>query len=222
MKRTLSLLLCLILAVSLLAGCGFAEKKEEETASESMPASESEEMPMEPAAPINGKEKYDIDATCYEEGLYQIGQDMPEGEYMVLALGILGNRRLASSEKMEDESILLSEVFDHNTVVTVGTGEFLRLKSAIAIPMGEWPAELVINVPESGSAVLMVGYDIPEGEYVLSPSSLESSGVYGEYTIFYSSREDKTNNGTYVKENVPITLEKGQYLWINNCRLASR
>ena len=85
--------------------------------------------------------------------------------------------------------------------------------------MGEWPAELVISVPEDGDAVLMVGYDIPEGAYILSPSSLERSGVYGEYTIFYSSRYDKTHNGTYVKEATPITLEKGAYLWINHCRL---
>ena len=54
--------------------------------------------------------------------------------------------RLAADEKMEDDSILMSEVFTHNTVVTACTGEFLRLESAIAIPMGEWPAELVINV----------------------------------------------------------------------------
>lgn len=223
MKRALSVLLCLLLAVSLLTGCGSKPKKEEKPVSQSTPASSPEpEPPMEPADPINGKEKYDIDATCYEPGFYRIGQDMPEGEYMVLTLGILGNLRLASSEEMEDESILLNESFTYNTVVTVCTGEFLRLESAIAIPMGEWPAELVIRVPESGSAVLMVGYDIPEGEYILSPSRLESSGVYGEYTIFYSSRYDKTSSGTYVKEAVPITLEKGEYLWINNCRLASR
>ena len=138
---------------------------------------------------------------------------------MVLALGMVGTMQLATDEKMEDDSILMSEVFTHNTVVTACTGEFLRLESAIAVPMGEWPAELVISVPEDGDAVLMVGYDIPEGSYILSPSSLERSGVYGEYTVFYSSRYDKTHNGTYVKEATPITLEKGEYLWINNCRL---
>ena len=219
MKQTLSVLLCLLLTVSLMAGCGSKEKVEAAPDSRSESASAAEEKPMEPAAPINGKEKYDIDATCYQEGFYRIGQDMPEGEYMVLALGMMGTMRLADDEKMEDDSILMSEVFTHNTVVTACTGEFLRLESAIAIPMGEWPAELVISVPEDGDAVLMVGYDIPEGSYILSPSSLERSGVYGEYTIFYSSRYDKTHNGTYVKEATPITLEKGEYLWINHCRL---
>ena len=172
MKKTLSVLLCLLLTVSLMAGCGSKEKIEAEPASQSEVASAAEEKPMEPAAPINGKEKYDIDATCYQEGFYRIGQDMPEGEYMVLALGMMGTMRLADDEKMEDDSILMSEVFTHNTVVTACAGEFLRLESAIAIPMGEWPAELVINVPENGDAVLMVGYDIPEGSYILSPNSL--------------------------------------------------
>ena len=103
MKQTLSVLLCLLLTVSLMAGCGSKEKIETEPASQSEAASAADEKPMEPAAPINGKEKYDIDATCYQEGFYRIGQDMPEGEYMVLALGMMGTMRLAADEKMEDD-----------------------------------------------------------------------------------------------------------------------
>ena len=67
MKQTMSVLLCLLLTVSLMAGCGSKEKIATEPASQSEAASAAEEKPMELAAPINGKEKYDIDATCYQE-----------------------------------------------------------------------------------------------------------------------------------------------------------
>ena len=52
MKKTLSVLLCLLLTVSLMAGCGSKEKIETEPASQSEAASAADEKPMEPAAPF--------------------------------------------------------------------------------------------------------------------------------------------------------------------------
>ena len=160
----------------------------------------------------------DKEIVTYTEGMYKVGTDIPEGEYIVLRNE--NERYFASvcvSADSNKDDILSYDLFDTHHYVTVKKGQYLELSGCTAVSAKD-NRLIVKDVKNLTQGTYKVGTDIPAGEYKVTadPNATISSCCVQE-----SSEADSqiltyniVNNFSY------ITVKDGEYLILSDCTAA--
>lgn len=161
----------------------------------------------------------------YSAGEYEVGKDMPAGEYVILGRGIAngsGCVNIYEDAGMTKESIGYSSLswFDHNTIIVVKEGQWVDISHGIAYYSDKVDIELN---PYSHSGMFKVGRDVAVGKYKLVQNEKESQ--YGGNYEIYSAI---TENGPVIKDSgrfetknggAEIELSEGDYLYTKFCHV---
>ncbi|MCR4718259.1 MAG: copper amine oxidase N-terminal domain-containing protein [Firmicutes bacterium] len=158
----------------------------------------------------NDKQKDDISLSSnvkYGNGTYCVGDDIPEGMYILISE--TKNGYFAITSDANGRSILTNDNFGGNTYVELKKNTFLELINCYAI---NYTDDLVFDAVDNGyvTGMFKVGKDIEAGRYKLLTVS---SGYYAIYNIPYG---EIVANDFFYGDNY-IELKKGQYVQINDC-----
>ena len=192
------------------------EDEEEDTASPVITAWQGGERlsPVTTSAP----------ATVYPAGQYQVGADIPAGEYMLLRsnsdadAAADGAYMISTVEEVENyDEIVDYNHFSYNAIIHLSEGQFLQTENCTASPIHEVP-----QLDYSKGEMYKVGLQLPAGTYRLECTDSEYS--YGRaYTLSAPSdnSDDVIESFTVYKgENTVVTVADGQYLQLKRCRVA--
>lgn len=148
-----------------------------------------------------------------QSGDYKVGEDIPAGEFIVIASGLTYIE--ARKDKSEEvESIIFNDnLFNKaNTYVTLEDGEYFKLQSGEMYLVADAPS----LKPDDGvyqDGMYKVGSDIQPGEYQVSLAK-DSILDIGYIEISEDSRHNLRNiiSNEIVETEVTITLIEGQYI----------
>ena len=157
-----------------------------------------------------------IPETVYRPGIYQVGTDLPAGEYMIFTLtnGIKGSYSILS-DMSDDAQILDHASFPYNSIVSVENGQVLKLTRCSASPISEVP-----QIDHFYGNMYKIGYHIPAGTYRLKRAKNAQAGV--AFTLEWPSNTyDSVIDYMEVKDNAVITVHEGEYLQLEDCILAA-
>lgn len=152
--------------------------------------------------------------TTYKSGMYKVGTDIPEGEYIVFAdNSISGYVEVSSSSTGELDDIIANENMSYNTIITIKDGNYLTLSGAYAVPFDE-----VTELDTSGEGMFKVGKHIKAGEYKLECTN--GISAYYEVSSNSSHNIDSIITNDNFDNNAYITVKDGQYLTISGGKIA--
>lgn len=161
------------------------------------------------------KTETSVPTTVYQPGQYEVGVDIPSGEYALLNLtGELNpSYRIYSAKDFSNDDNLIEYCnFMYNVMITLEPGQFLELKDCTASPIDE-----ITSIDSRKGQGYIVGRQIPAGTYRLSSN--------GNYDVFYimsrpSTRRQFVDGYSFLTGNSYITVKNGQYLLLVGCRLS--
>lgn len=153
-----------------------------------------------------------VPSTVYQPGTYQIGADIPPGEYVLLTPTPHASGYYAiyadSSESAEPVDYNL---FDYNAIIQVEDGQALQLRDCTASPIEE-----VSQIDHYYGSMYKVGYHIPAGTYRLKATDSTSYGI--AYILSApNDNYDAVVDYVYVEDTAAITVSAGQYLQLSSC-----
>ena len=179
--------------------------------------------------------------TGYVEGVYEVGEDIPQGTYFLTYSDSETTEYCtfsnAPTEDLVDDKNHTSRfyIFD---VAYIEDGDFIKLELCAAIPFEDigWVIEEDIllndddNYDEGG---YIVGAMIPAGIYEAVTTSNANNGIKYEIRVWDSIEqrrlelrgEAESSETIYYASNdtsVTITLEEGQYVWFDNVELVPK
>ncbi len=156
----------------------------------------------------------------YEAGVYEIGTEIPDGVYIVIADN--GSSNLAHQAVYDDRDqteMQYGEWFKYSAIVSVrGDGYFSMIRGT-AYNINFFDLE---NDPFEHEGMFRVGVDLEPGTYRAVSSSPGDS--YGSWTVHDSVYEIDYNkiytDGNYDHaEDLEITVKEGQVLQLKDCYL---
>lgn len=219
MRRSISIVVGLLAAISLLCSCSSqsapdiaestattqSETCTEETFIEKTTEPPTEEHPEPPTeAPKGSKDN------PYTDGMYKVGQDLPAGEYLILVVDNTGYYCVSSDSNKND--IIDNDIFGGHSFVTVKEGQYLDVSGCLFVVADEY----TIGAQSDGSiseGMYRVGVDIVAGEYKLT--STDGSGYYAIYNSSIAPLDIVDNN--LFSTNSYVTVSDGQYIKISGC-----
>ncbi|WP_313260751.1 hypothetical protein [Lacrimispora sp.] len=157
---------------------------------------------------LNKTESNDI----YKASTYKIGNDMPAGEYVLIADDTdIKYFQISNDSTGLSNSIITNGVFQTNSIVTVDNGQYFNFTGCYAVPISE---DTTLDTTKEG--MFKVGKHLDPGEYQLWASN-ESDVAY------YAIHKDSSHNSESIKTNgiiegrTYVTVEKGEYLELTGC-----
>lgn len=146
----------------------------------------------------------------YTSGDYQVGVDIPAGEYVVFANSKYAYFAINSDSSGLTSSIIANDNFAYNSIVTVSRGQYLKLSLCYAVALND------ASVNTSGEGMFLVGKHIKAGEY-----QLQATNARGYYKVY--SESTHTSDKRIINDNFTgtkyITVENGQYLQLYGCKI---
>lgn len=147
----------------------------------------------------------------YAGGTYEVGVDIPAGEYAVFVISDKQGKFNVSRDRTGDETIF-KDSFRYNSIFTVRDGEYLQLNNCRAKKI-----ETVDSINTSGNGMFKIGTYLPAGEYELVADSDS-----GYYCIYNNSRfQDIIKNDNF-EGNVYVSVKDGQYLKLSRCHIVNQ
>ncbi len=156
----------------------------------------------------------------FEEGDYEIGTEIPDGVYIVLANDEIDNIAYQSIYGgSDDDENGDGGWFKYSTIVSVrGEGVFEMIR-ATAYSIDSFDME---NDPFEHEGMFRVGVDLEPGTYrAVSSSPDDPYGMWTVHDSVYEIDYDKIHkDGNYDHaEDLEITVREGQVLQLENCHL---
>lgn len=137
-----------------------------------------------------------------DAGTYEVGVDIPGGEYTVFAY------TLGYFEVKASDEIIASDFFSYNAIVTLNEGESVTFLDSYAVSYGSEP------IDTTGQGMFKVGVDVPAGgHYVYSDNG------FGHITVYSDSRfqEASVIKDEEIGDSYYITLNDGEYVKLQTC-----
>jgi len=146
----------------------------------------------------------------YPTGIYQIGVDIPAGEYAIMANTDNGYFEYSSDNSGEYNSIIASDFFYENDILTIEEGNYLNLEYCYAVPIAN------ASLDSSSEGMFKIGVHLPAGEYNLVATS--------EYAYYEIDRDARHNTNSILKNDffaniAKVSVSNGQYLKLNKCKI---
>ena len=159
------------------------------------------------------------DSRIYDSGSYLVGEDIPEGDYVLVenedavfaSVAIRGG-------VTEDSELLGHHIVNRQIAIHLSKGTWVTLTDARAYPLAIAPRSEDGRAGEGG---YLVGVTLPSGDYVLS---LEDKAPLCSYSVY----DGALNSGEQllkfelIHETTEITLDAGQYIELSGCNLAPK
>lgn len=145
-------------------------------------------------------------------GEYKVGSDVPAGEYYVKCDSANLYVEVASDSSGDLDSIVYNLNTNGGVYITVKDGEYLKISGGSLYEIDKAPNRGAENGYYK-DGMYKVGEDIPAGEY-----NVEATKGLAYIEVASDSRhqlEDIVTNDNF-ENNKLITVEKGQYLTLNN------
>ncbi|OHW62939.1 hypothetical protein EUAN_07230 [Andreesenia angusta] len=205
-KRWWFIVIAIIVVVAALTGGDDTSKTADSgTATESADS----EKPAENKEP----EAKEPEKTEYKAGMYKVGEELPAGEYVLIASGA-GYLEVAADSTGNLESIVGNDNFAKTSIITVQDGEYFKLQGAKAIPIAEVTDELTPKDGVYKDGMFRVGIDIPAGEYKVDPGA----AALGYIEITPDSRHSMMNiiSNANLTTEIYQTLTEGTYVKLQN------
>ncbi len=165
-----------------------------------------------------------VPAGTLPAGLYEVGADIPAGEYVLVPDGtqvsVIGETfhlSIFNDDTLDDNDRAFGGWVDYNLIIRVEEGQFVELMHAFMYSADE-PSRLA---PFEKPGMFCVGRDLPAGTYLLVSTNEGYSGmcVYG--TDFQSVQQEWLGAIFFEKgETQYVTLSDGDYVRTEFCRLA--
>ncbi|MBE6850495.1 MAG: hypothetical protein E7504_01980 [Ruminococcus sp.] len=157
-------------------------------------------------------------------GFYEVGVDIPAGEYVILADNTLDMSNtpvlyaaVYTSPEGNDNDAVFSGWIHNNTIIRVQDGHYVEIDHA---KMYESSQESLLTPFENGG-LFHVGRDIPPGTYRIISDSNSSMGVYKVYSdLTFELDEIRDHNVFSTNGSAEITLKEGEYLSMIFCCLS--
>lgn len=142
----------------------------------------------------------------YDAGTYQVGEDIPAGEYFFWT----GEMLKPDSVKVNDFTCLSGELYC--LTVRVNEGDTLTSEYQFTAAMNVNPVKAANGILISGK--YKIGKDIAPGEYRISPIDKNKAGRY------YSVLDGEISNDTEFDEETTIVVPEEGYIVFYNSTLA--
>lgn len=141
-------------------------------------------------------------------GMYKVGVDLPEGEYV-----LLGGQRscyfsLSSDSTGDMGSMICNDLFSNRSILTVKSGQYLTVNHARIIPISQAPLVQLVD-GKLAEGMYKVGLDISPGEYKVTSNGngyLEVARTSGHTmnsvvsnSLFDGDRYIRVSTGQYLK-----------------------
>lgn len=153
-------------------------------------------------------------STSYASGNYKVGADIPAGKYVLIPNKSGVSAYFSYSTDANGRDIIENDNFNGNSIIEIRNDEYLDLSRCTAYPIDNYPP----IEPSDGyftDGFYIVGVHIPAGEY-----RLETTGKYSGYYCLYNDlrRDDIDSNDNFENARY-ISVQEGQYLLLNRCKL---
>jgi len=163
------------------------------------------DKPQEPAKPT---------VKTYKAGMYKIGQDMPAGEYVLMA-NSMAYYQATKDSTGQLESIISNDNFSNRSIITVVDGQYLTLRNCTAYAFNDAPKVKLSADGFLPEGMYKVSIDLPAGEYKATADSM------GYAEVSSNSSHDMGNivsNDNFQGEKY-ITVKDGQYLKLTRAKI---
>lgn len=197
MRRSVLLFSALLIA-GLLSGCGGSSSASGGATATPVPTATPEPTPA---------------VKTYGDGQYKIGSDLDAGEYVLLS-DSSAYLEIASDSTGKLESIIANDNFVNRSVVSVSSGQYLKIDGCTMYAFADAPAVNITDgiLPEG---MYKVGVDLDAGEYKVVP---DGSG-YVEVSSDSTHNLDSIISNDILSGEQYITVKDGQYLKLSGAHL---
>ena len=156
-------------------------------------------------------------SNAIQSGVYRVGVDIPEGEYLVLSGEYYGYFECCSDLSNSISSIIYNEAMSENesAYITLYSGEYLKLEGSVMYKVSEAPSiKPSNNIYRNGE--YKVGRDIPAGTYRATDLG---NGIVRVYTKSRHDMDDAVVSEILNGKDVTFTVEDGEYIYLLNAQI---
>lgn len=204
MKKAMLMVAIGLIGSSLLVGCGGDKKDTVSTQNNNQTTQSSN----------NNNSEY---KEVYKAGFYQVGKDLPAGEYLVVGNKI--TKQAETSVAVTKDSKKEDEIFDEsvmgNVYVTLEKGQYVEVENGDMYPVEQAPS----NTPQDKvykDGMYKVGKDIKAGTYDVKALKDDASvEVYKDSSHKKSSLVSEKE----FKNTEKVTLKDGQYVLLEDAQI---
>lgn len=165
-----------------------------------------------------------VPAGQWYAGLYEVGADIPAGEYVIMSDGELVSEigesfhvSIFNDDTLDDNDRAFGGWVENNMIIRAEDGQFIELLHAVMYSADE-PSRLA---PFEKPGMFCVGRDLPAGTYLLVSTNDQYGGmcVYG---TDLQSVQQEWRDAVFLREGEEqyVTLSDGDYVRTEFCRLA--
>lgn len=144
----------------------------------------------------------------YNEGVYEIGKDITEGEYLIVASDKIAKASFelqSTSYDSADTETYESEQAFKNHYVYAKNGQFLKVNNAYVYAINDRPTLSLQN-----NGMYKVGVDLEAGIYNIHP---RNDAAYYAITVLDEEKQfDVETNGLGFTNDIQIKVNDGEYL----------
>lgn len=190
-------------------------------ATEYIPQEDAEANSYDTAQDLEDKMAYQREKGIFTQGFYEVGKDVPPGEYVVLC----GNGPAApdfhvgvyTSASQSEESTLFSGWYETSKYVILEEGQYIDLSHASLYDTAK--NEIPLD-PFSSGGMYKVGADLDAGSYTVVNNSDQYTANYAIYSSINAiAPVSRTSGIVDVGETAEITLQEGEYIEMKFCCL---
>ncbi|MBR1559828.1 MAG: hypothetical protein IJ646_06275 [Clostridia bacterium] len=153
----------------------------------------------------------------YESGTYQVGSDLPAGDYVLVEYE---NAMFASviirESQAEDSNLLAHHLIDHQLVVRLEAGTWITFSEARAYPLDQAP---VAEDGVTGEGGYLVGALLPAGWYDVRLTDFAPLSSYSIYDGILGTGAQLTKFEV-LRDTARIVLSDGEYIELSGCWLS--
>ncbi len=157
----------------------------------------------------------------FVSGFYEVGKDVPEGEYAAIANGNTPTQDfymgIYTSPSQSDESTIMAGWYQGCRIIVLEEGQYIDLTHANLYDLHK--NELPMD-PFKDSGMYMVGTSLEAGTYTVVNTSDQYTGQYTIYSSINSIAPIVRDGGMVsTGESVEITLQDGEFIEMRFCCL---
>lgn len=161
---------------------------------------------------MNYYSKKIIESGEYEGVQLKVGAEIKPGTYAIFAYDNDNDANVCLSADANQDNIIIYESFPFNLFLIIKEKQYLEISNAYMVDFEE-----VKQLNPKKANMLIVGKDIPEGEYKFTVLPNEDDGNYAIYnSIALFSKDELENYESFDKQNY-ATLKNGQVINYKTC-----
>ncbi|MDY6013009.1 hypothetical protein [Clostridium sp.] len=227
MKKAMLIAAIGLIGSSLLVGCG-GDKKDTANTQNNTQTTQSNDNSTQNTQSSNDNSSQDSNKSTqsnnnsaydkvYKAGFYQVGKDLPAGEYLVVGDKI--TKEAETSVEVTKDSKKEQEIFDEsvmgNVYVTVENGQYIDVENGDIYPVELAPS----NTPKDKvykDGMYKVGKDIKAGTYDVKALKDDA-----DIKIYKDSSHSKSSliSEKEFKNTEKVTLKDGQYIELDDAQI---